>query len=186
MNNQYIYLIFTKTGTWLSRLIGVFSNIKYAHASISFDNSFTRMYSFGRTNPDNPFSGGFVEENLYEGVYKRSASCECMIYRIEVTAEQYSTLQQLIEQFAACKEQLRYNFLGLFGALFNKPLGRKNYYFCSQFVSEVLMKSNIFRYDKSPELIKTDELYDIENKEIIYEGFLMKKNPTTLLHAFEG
>ena len=68
MNNKYIYLVLTKTGTWLSKLICTFSQIKYAHSSISFDGSFTKMYSFGRTNSDNPFSGGFVEESLFEGV----------------------------------------------------------------------------------------------------------------------
>lgn len=186
MREKYIYLIFTKTGTWLSRLISIFSDIKYAHSSISFDNSFTRMYSFGRTNPDNPFSGGFVEENLHEGVYKKFTSCESMICKVKVTEEQYHALQKEIARFEAQKENLKYNFLGLFGAWFKKPLGRKDYYFCSQFVSEVLMNSNIFHCDKSPELVRTDELYEIANKEVIFEGYLMERNHAVLKHAFEG
>jgi hypothetical protein len=68
MNYIYVYLIFSKTGTWLSRALNIFSDTKYVHASISFDDSFSKMYSFGRTNPSNPFSGGFVEENLFDGV----------------------------------------------------------------------------------------------------------------------
>lgn len=186
MNNRNIYLVFTKTGTWLSKLIYVFSKIKYAHSSISLDDSFMRMYSFGRINPDNPFSGGFVEENLSEGVYKKFTRCECMIYRVKVTEEQYTSLQEQIKKFSAERENLKYNFLGLFGILLNKPLGRKNYYFCSQFVSEILMESNVFQSDKSPELIRTSELFAIRNKEIIYEGFLRENNQATLLHAFEG
>jgi hypothetical protein len=186
MNDQYIYLIFTKTGTWLSKLITIFSKIKYAHASISFGNSFTKMYSFGRVNPDNPFSGGFVEESLYEGVYKKFTSCECMIYRVRVTSEQYSSLQERVDEFIKNKDNLHYNFLGLFGALLNKPLGRKKHYFCSQFVSEILIESKVFQCDKSPELIKTNELFSIHNKEIIYQGFLVENNQATFLHAFEG
>jgi len=173
MNQQKdIYLIFTKTGTWLSKLISTFSQIKYAHASISFDNSFTKMYSFGRTDPDNPFSGGFVEENLYEGVYKNLPGCECLIYSVRVTEEQYFSLQKQVEKFLREKENYKYNFIGLFGILLNKPIKRPNHYFCSQFVSEILINSNVLYNEKVPELIKTDELFSIEDKEFIYEGFI--------------
>jgi hypothetical protein len=185
MSDKYIYLVFTKTGTWLSKLIYIFSNIKYAHTSISFDNSFTQMYSFGRINPDNPFSGGFVEENLYEGVYKKFTKCECMIYRVKVTEEQYDSLREQVNKFAIERNNLKYNFLGLFGVLLNKPLGRKKHYFCSQFVSEILLESNVFHCEKSPELIKTNELFSIKNKEIIYEGFLMENKQVTFLNALE-
>ncbi|MBB6214209.1 hypothetical protein HNQ80_000278 [Anaerosolibacter carboniphilus] len=172
MKHKYIYLIFTKTGTWLSSLIYTFSQTKYVHASISFDNKFTKMYSFGRTNPENPFSGGFVEENLYEGVYRKFSKCECLIYQVRVTEDQYFSLQEQVENFKKEKDKYKYNFIGLFGVLLNMPIKRKNHYFCSQFVSELLMNSNIFNYEKVPELISSNELLAIENKEIIYEGFI--------------
>lgn len=172
MSNKHVYLVFTKTGTWLSRLIGVFSDIKYAHSSISFDNSFTKMYSFGRTNPDNPFSGGFVEENLYDGVFKRSTKCECLIYRVTVTEEQYSALQKQIDKFMQRKTVYRYNFLGLIGILLNLPIKRENYYFCSQFVSEILMESNVHRWKKTPELMRTNDLFSMNNLEFVREGLV--------------
>ena len=172
MEGRYIYLVFTKTGTWLSRLISVFSDIRYPHASLSFDSSFTRMYSFGRINPDNPFSGGFVVENLHDGVYKRSSNCRCLIFKVKVTNEQYKLLQSYIEDFTKEREKYRYNFLGLCGILFNWPLKRKNYYFCSQFVSEALIKSKVLKTVKAPELTRTDDLYAIKNKELIYEGLV--------------
>ena len=172
MNSKYIYLVFSKTGTWLSTLISAFSDIKYPHASLSFNSEFTEMYSFGRTNPSNPFSGGFVVENLYDGVYKKSANCRCLILRVKVTEEQYSLLRKHVENFSKEKGKYRYNFLGLYGILLNKPLKRENYYFCSQFVSEVLMKSNVHKSDKIPELTRTDDLYAIKNREILYEGFV--------------
>lgn len=186
MRGKYIYLVFTKTGTWLSKLIYFFSNIKYAHASISFDNCFTKMYSFGRTNPDNPFSGGFVVENLNEGVYKKFSECECLIYRIAVTEEQYFSLQKQVDKFIKNRNQLKYNFLGLCSVLINIPLNRKNYYFCSQFVSEILIKGNILDCKKVPELIRTDELYSITDSEIIYEGFVNEGSRHTFLHALQG
>ncbi len=174
MKYKYIYLVFSKTGTLLSRALNIFSETKYVHASISFDNSFTRMYSFGRTNPNNPFSGGFVEENIYDGVYKKFPESECLIYKISVTEEQYYNLQAAVEDFLKDKEKYRYNFLGLFAILLNKPIKRKNHYFCSQFVSEVLIKGSVYQAKKAPELTKTYDLFSIENKDLIYEGLARK------------
>jgi hypothetical protein len=172
MQPKNIYLVFSKTGTWLSRLICLVSRIKYAHSSLSFDPGFTEMYSFGRTNPDNPFSGGFVVENLYEGVYKKFPRCECVIYKVAVTDEQYSALRKQIEQFLRNKEKYRYNFIGLFCVLLNKPLKRKYHYFCSQFVAEVLINSHILSSEKKPELITSRDLQSyMKDKDLIYEGF---------------
>ena len=122
--NHSVYLICSKTGTWLSTLISWCSHLQYAHASISFDESFERLYSFGRTEPDNPFCGGFVIENLYDGVYTKFQDCRCLIYRIPVTALQYEALSKLIERFILEKETYSYNMLGLFGILFNTPIKR--------------------------------------------------------------
>lgn len=172
MDYRYVYLIFTKTNTWLSTLICAFSEIKYPHSSISFDDSFTKMYSFGRKNPANPFSGGFAEENLRKGVYNKSSGCECLIYRVAVTEEQYSSLQNQVDIFVVGKDSLRYNFLGLFGVLFNRTIKRDKHYFCSQFVSEILMGSNVFDFGKTPELITSNDLILIKDKDIVWEGFV--------------
>ncbi len=172
MQDQYIYLVFSKTGTWLSRLINLFSDTKYVHSSISFDPTFREMYSFGRTNPNNPFSGGLVEENLHEGVYKKFSNSECLIYRVKVTEEQLTYLKKEISAFLAEKDKYRYNFLGLFGVLMNRPLKRRHHYFCSQFVYEILIKSKIFNLNKAPELVKTTDLFLIKNKELVYKGYI--------------
>lgn len=168
--NHSVYLICSKTGTWLSTLISWCSHLQYAHASISFDESFERLYSFGRTEPDNPFSGGFVIENLYDGVYTKFQDCRCLIYRIPVTALQYEALSKLIERFILEKETYSYNMLGLFGILFNTPIKRKSHYFCSQFVAEILIESGIFSSSKVTELITTDDLLTLDTKEFVFEG----------------
>ena len=170
MNHKHIYLVFTRTGTWLSRMICIFSNLKYPHAAISFDDRFTNMYSFGRLNPDNPFPGGFVVENLRDGVYRKFPDSECLIYKIEVSEEQHRSIREQIEEFLKEKEKYRYNFLGLFGVITNRPVKRKDRYFCSQFVAHILMNAGVFHSDKAPELVRPDDLFAVENKRLIYEG----------------
>lgn len=171
MESYYIYLVFTKTGTWLSRLIATFSDMKYVHASISFDDTFTRMYSFGRTNPDNPFSGGFVEEDLKGGVYQKFTEARCLICKVRVTQLQYESLKQELVKFQNEADKYHYNLIGLVGAKFGIPVKRRHHYFCSQFISEILINSKIYDMDKEPELISPSDLYSIENLEILYEGY---------------
>jgi len=172
MEEQYIYLVFSKTGTWLSRVLNIFLATKYVHSSLSFDSTLQEMYSFGRTNPNNPFSGGLVKENLRGGVYKKFRESECLIYRIAVTDHQLDHLKKDLAAFLTEKDKYRYNFLGLFFAFFNKPFKRRHHYFCSQFVSELLINSHIFELDKVPELVKTTDLFQIENKELVYCGYI--------------
>ncbi len=168
---SYIYLVFTKTGTWLSRVIATFSDMKYVHASISFDDSFTKMYSFGRTNPDNPFSGGFVEEDLKGGVYQKYTEARCLIYKVKVTKLQYDSLKAELAKFQNEADKYHYNLIGLVGAKFGIPLKRKHHYFCSQFVSELLINSKIYDIDKEPEIISPSDLYSVSNMELLYEGY---------------
>jgi hypothetical protein len=68
------------------------------------------------------------------------------------------------------KDRYKYNFIGLFGILLNLRIKRENHYFCSQFISEILMECNIHDFQKTPELMKTTDLFKIKNKEIIWEG----------------
>ncbi len=168
---SYIYLVFTKTGTWLSRVIATFSDMKYVHASISFDDSFTKMYSFGRTNPDNPFSGGFVEEDLKGGVYQKYTEARCLIYKVKVTKLQYDSLKAELARFQNEADKYHYNLIGLVGAKFGIPLKRKHHYVCSQFVSELLINSKIYDIDKEPEIISPSDLYSVSNMELLYEGY---------------
>lgn len=179
MNSKYIYLVFSKTGTLFSRTLNIFSETEYLHASISFDKSLNKMYSFGRINPNNPFCAGLVEENLFGGVYKKFKDSKCMIYRVKVTNEQYFSLKRDVKSFLKDKDEYKYNFLGLFCLLLNKPIKRRRYYYCSQFVYELLMKSNIYDSGKVPELIKTNDLFLIENKELIYMGHTCKYNKSS-------
>lgn len=172
-----IYLVFTRTGTWLARTISVFSDTKYVHSSISFDNTFKEMYSFGRTNPNNPFSGGFVKENIFEGVFKKWHKSECQIFKVSVSAEQYWGLRKDVEYFYNNRHRYGYNFLGLFGVLLNRPIGRKNHYFCTQFVYELLHRHQLTDLEKHPKLVTTCDLLDTVGSHLLYQGFITDLPP---------
>ncbi len=172
MNKKYIYLVFSNTGTILSKCINYYTKDKYVHVSLSLDDSFEKMYSFGRIYPSNPFIGGLVEENLKDGVYKRFQNSQCVIYKIEVSNKQHSLLIEELEKFLKDQKKYKYSLLGLIGVALQRPIKRPNRYFCSEFVSHLLIKSNIYNSNKIPSLTKPSDLLDINHKEFIYEGLI--------------
>ena len=167
-----IYIVTTFTGTLLSCLIRNISKTPYAHVSIALNEYLRPMYSFGRLDPDNPFSGGLTTENIYTGVFQKSPNARCLIYKLEITEKQFLDLEREIKSFFDSDINYRYNFIGLFGVLMDKPIHRDNHYFCSQFITTLLKQSNIWHSPKIPELTSPTDLLNIPNKTLIYEGFI--------------
>ena len=59
-----IYIIQMHTGTIPSVIIKSFTRYKYSHILIATNNSFKKMYSFGRKTLFNPFNAGLVTKLL--------------------------------------------------------------------------------------------------------------------------
>lgn len=167
-----VFIVFSKTGTWLSQLLSKISNFKYMHSSISLSEDLSVMYSFGRINPNNPFLGGFVKESIYNGVYQFSKKNEMKVYKMTITKEQGKILEEEIAQFELQAKYYRYNFLGLMFIPFKIKYVRKHHYFCSQFISELLMKIAILDQTITPEWTSPSDLIQYLDLEFVYEGYI--------------
>ena len=104
---KQIYIILTHTGTTLSKIIKSFTKDEFSHVSISLDINLEKMYSFGRTNPYNPFWGGFVHESVNSGTFKRFKRTKALIYSLEVTDKQYEVIDRLINHMKSYKKIYR-------------------------------------------------------------------------------
>ena len=190
MTKKKVYILLTDTGTALNRLIKLFTKKPYNHASICYDSNLNDVYSFGRKSDRNPFRGGFVKENIHSKIFSRS---KCAIYSFEVTDEQLIEMKRYIHTIEKEKDQYCYNLIGLLGFIINRPIRRKNAFFCSQFVATVLRESNIFNFEKSPSLIAPHDFEQLIDCQIIYEGKLydyingneeeLIQGPNTLISA---
>lgn len=169
MKNKKIYILLTDTGTLFTRLIKSFTKKPYNHASISFDSDLSEVYSFGRKTARNPFIGGFVKENVKAGLFRHA---DCVIYSIDVTEDEVEKMRKYINNIEAQNELYRYNLIGLFGVLFNKPIKRNNAFFCSQFVASVLKECDVCDFEKSPSLIAPNDFQNIAKLQFVYEGKL--------------
>lgn len=164
-----VYILLTNTGSFLTKLIKLYTKKRYNHASIAFDSHLSEVYSFGRKTARNPFIGGFVREKVRTGLFK---DAECAIYSFTATELQIQKMKSYLQEIEEHKEQYHYNFIGLFGFILNKPIKRKKAFFCSQFVASVLIESNMFHFDKPISLISPADLQNVPTFQIMYEGKL--------------
>ena len=171
MSNHCLYIVLTRTNTIISKLIQIFTHDKYTHASISFDKNLNKMYSFGRKYTFNPFIGRFKKEDIDRGIYKVFPTIPSVVIEIQVSTKQYHKAKNLLEQFISNSNLYKYNYIGLLHNLFNISVNYDHRFFCSEFVYHILNESGIVDFNKSPNLIRPDDLLDIEGK-IIYEGDL--------------
>lgn len=185
MKEKEVYILLTNTGSILTKLIKLYTKKPYNHASIAFDSHLSEVYSFGRKTARNPFIGGFVKEDVRTGLFKQA---DCAIYSITVTESQIQKMKYYLQEIEDKKKQYRYNFLGLFGVMFNKPIKRNNAFFCSQFVAFLLKKSNIIDFHKPISLIAPYDLQTVSKIQFLYEGKLKgyrnEENPEKICPSF--
>jgi hypothetical protein len=170
IREKKIFILLTDTETIFTRLIKSYTKKPYNHASIAFDAELMEVYSFGRKSAKNPFIGGFVREDIDSVIFRQA---DCALYSLNITAAEFQKMYQYIQEIASEKEKYRYNFIGLFGVLFQKPIKRKNAFFCSQFVASVLKESKVIDFeDEELSLVKPSDLTHLANFELLFEGGL--------------
>ena len=172
MEDKSIYIILSQTGTMFSKALKFFTGAEYNHASISLSPTLNKMYSFGRLNPYNPFIGGFVQEGKDIGTFKRFSKTKAMVLEIKINCDQYEKIKFMIEYLSKNKIQFKYNYLGVFFALFRKDYEVKHRYYCSQFVRACLVYLGIENADNLPKIIKPIDFLKLQNKIILYKKFL--------------
>ncbi|WP_371320189.1 hypothetical protein [Chengkuizengella axinellae] len=165
-----IYIILTNTGTMLTRAIKSVTNAPYNHASISIDEGLKKVFSFGRKQPDNPFNGGFVQEDFIKGTFSWYPETTCAIYKLNIGESEFKKLLRYISVFEKNSSKYFYNFIGLFGVPLNKAIDIPASYFCSQFVAEILRRSGVQLFQKKSSLVTPDDFRNVDNLELIFEG----------------
>ncbi len=165
-----IYFVLTYTGTILSKIVKVYTKKEFSHSSISLDEDLNEMYSFARKNAYNPFIGGLMHEYIHEGTFKRFYKTKCIIYSFEITNKEYEKIKENIMEMYAHKDKYKFNIIGLLAVSINKKIKRENYYYCTEFVKEILDKSNV--KNNLPDIPKPEDLKDLPEVHEVYQGLL--------------
>lgn len=183
MSDQKIYLLLTDTGSMLTRIIKLFTRKKYNHVSLAFDAALAETFSFGRKKANNPFIGGFIHEDVTSDFYSQA---KCAVYALTVSEEQAAVMRGYVASFEKDKEKYHYNLLGLLPALFNQEWDRDNYYFCSHFVSTVLVEGDVLQSDKPVTLMRPTDVLEALPFDPVYEGKLCHFNELSMGAVAKG
>lgn len=165
-----VYILLTRSDTFFSKFIYMITRAEYTHASIALDSELNKLYSFGRKYKYSILPAGFIHESVNRGVMGSSDNMKCAVYRLWITDESYNRLQNRIRHMEANAEVYRYNILGLPMCYLHIEKERHYHYFCSQFVSNMLIKSGALKMEKAPSLIHPSDFQKLPHARRIFEG----------------
>lgn len=147
---KFIYVVVSQSGTLTSKLVSKCTHSKFCHVSVSLDEDLRTMYSFGRRHKYTPLFGGYIKESPTEGVVKKFLNKEIVVLRFAVEEEVFAQIGAYLDEMYENRKAYKYNYLGAILSVFRKNYEKKNKYYCSQFVREVLVKFNVCEEDDMP------------------------------------
>lgn len=171
-----IYIVLTHTGTILSQIIRSYTKDEFAHVSLSLDEELKEMYSFARLHPNNPFFGGFMHEYIDKGTFKKFHKTKTIIYSLEITEEQYKTIENTIREFQENKENYKFNVIGLFAAGFHKKIIKDKSFYCAEFIKYLMENAKIDT--KLPDAVRPEDFKNIDGLQEVYKGLLREYQVT--------
>lgn len=142
-DRKVITVLLTRYYSTFSNFIYYTSGRGFTHASVALDEEGEYFYSFNKK--------GFRKE--YPKKHKRRGA-KSVCYKLEVTSEDYETICQRVQE----KEKFHYSRLGVLCCLLHIPFKRKYYYFCSQFVADLLQQCKTVYMHKNTALYLPNHL----------------------------
>ena len=166
-----VYVVVTRTGTGVAKIIRVISRMPYSHVSLSADPALHELYSFCRNYTRIPLPATFNTEQIGEGTLGKFPVIPCEIYEIPLTEVQYTHFEKMIEHFQECRKFYSYSIIGLLRVRLQIESELHNKFVYSQFVAYVLEECGV-TLDKPPCLYSPDDLRYLPDAKLIYRGEL--------------
>ena len=169
-----IYILLTRSNTVVSQMVSLTTADKYTHVSISFEKNLTPLYSFARRFIHTPLPAGLRPEYLDQGFFKKHPRIPCALYELVVEDEIYHNCKHAVENMMLDADKYKFNIWGLLLCRLSIPSKRKNHYFCSEFVSKVLLDNNAVPLPKVPSLMRPNDYTKLPDLNCLYEGRVRK------------
>lgn len=152
LNDPYIYIVISNTGSAASELISVFTKKQYNHASLSFDSNLRTIISYN--GGEKIYPPGLNHEMIEYFNKKEDASIK--VYKLKASTDQKKKLIDKVKEIN--EEGSAYNILGLVLKSSHKP----NIMFCSQFVYKMLKYADLAYFNKKVEKVKPTDLIELD------------------------
>ncbi|MGL6099497.1 MAG: hypothetical protein ACRC0G_07715 [Fusobacteriaceae bacterium] len=175
-----IYVVLTKGTHMTDRIVTSFTRTPFGHASVTFDLSLDKLYSFGYNNEDrNPNKRllTFIEQDKAEINKLNENKVEYHVYAIFVDKEKKIAVERQIRVMIKNKVKFNYNYMGILGYVLNTPVKIKDAFFCSEFISTVFRNAGIELFDKPDQLVAPHDFAFNKKFVKIDSGILAKYKP---------
>ena len=167
---KQVYVLLAKTNTVTSKITHIFTHGTYTHASLALTPETDKFYSYARRRLYNFLIGGVVVEDVNTFVFARFPDCNCGLFEIDVSDEDYERIKAQVDFCLANYDRARYSFIGAalmrFGIVWRRPLK----FTCSQFVAVCLSRAEGIKLPKDPYLMFPHDFVRIEGIRKIYDG----------------
>ncbi|MCT4594752.1 MAG: YegS/Rv2252/BmrU family lipid kinase [Anaeromicrobium sp.] len=157
LDNGYLYIVLSSTGSTAGKLIGKVTKREYAHASLSFDEELKTIISYN--GGENIYSPGLNQEMIE--FFNKKKDANIIVYKIKATRVQKEIILNEIRNIN--EQGSSYNLLGLF-----LPYScKKNIMFCSQFVYTMLKVANLEYFNKKPEEVRPTDFVELDYERVL-------------------
>ncbi len=165
-----IYIFLTRTQSILSRAVGLVTSDQYTHAAIAFDHDLQVLYSSARWNGKTMFPCGPCREYIDRGFYARRKT-PCAVYELQVEDDVYERAKKEVAKIITHQNKYHFNIIGLLLCQLRIPFRRKTYFFCSQFVGEILRRSGALNLPKDSSLIRPSDYMHFPELKFRFRGY---------------
>lgn len=152
LDDPFIYVVISNTGSAASEMISVFTKKQYNHASISFDRDLQTVISYN--GGERVYPPGLNPEMLEYFSQKPDASI--LVYRLACSIKQKKKILDKVRNIN--EEGSAYNMVGLVLKYSHKP----NIMFCSQFVYKMLQYAELDYFQKKDGEVKPTDLIELD------------------------
>lgn len=159
-----IYVLLTRFPDNGSKVIQAMTGSFYTHASIGLEEDMNTFYSF--------VVKGFIIEEITRYIKPDRTPFPCQVYEIAVSEKVYKSVKRIIQFYVNRRHKLSYSRVGLVFGLLRIPFKRKNNYFCSQFVAEVLKRAKAAKLKKFTVLYMPGDFKKLSEMKLVFEGNL--------------
>ena len=168
---KQIYIMISQTHTKIARLIRRFGKTKYNHAAVALDAGLERLYAFARPHHKGIFLARLVQETVFRYTLGKTDFVGVMIFRLEVTKEQYRWVSETIDKIQNDGEFV-YNLLSVLTYPVFKGFGTYKAFSCIEFIMYILGGVG-YKADKPLYRYRPDDLRGLLADSLCFEGNLL-------------
>lgn len=152
LDDPFIYLVISNTGSSASEIISLFTQKQYNHASLSFDADLKTIVSYN--GGEKVYPPGLNAE-MVEALHKKD-DASVLVYQLATTRAQKKIIIDKIKEINETGSA--YNLLGLV----TKHSLRPNIMFCSQFVYSMLKLAHVDYFDKPAGDVRPTDFIELD------------------------